>query len=201
MDLYDTPALFVRGAEEGDNAIPPEVEGGRFAPGASANGRQSRHGIPSTGTPESEPFKAVEQAGRIMPSSVTIPEKPAQGIYLAHELASDDASRSGIAGYLADLGRTHDNEQDLAAPVGSGRCRLVASMSGTFDDGLMLGMFHVKHSLAVSKARANALRLGACEGGLQTYPPDSQEGVKAHTPTPAVALPHKIAEAPAPKPE
>jgi len=98
---------------------------------------------------------------------------------------------------LTDLGRAHDDEQDLAAPVGSGRCRLVASMSDTF----ILGMFHVKHSLAVSKARANALRPGACEGGLQTYPPDSQEGVKAHTPTPAVALPHKIAESPAPKPE
>jgi len=76
MDLYDTPAFFVRGAEEGDNAIPPEVEGGRFAPGANANGRQSGHGIPSTGTPESEPFRAVEQAGRIMPSSGTIPQSP-----------------------------------------------------------------------------------------------------------------------------
>jgi len=118
MDLYDTPALSVRGAEEGDNAIPPEVEGGRFAPGASANRRQSGHGIPSTGTPESEPLKAVEQAGRIMPSSVTIPEKPAQRIYLAHELASDDASRNEMARYLTDPGRAHDDEQDLAAPVG-----------------------------------------------------------------------------------
>jgi hypothetical protein len=53
-----------------------------------------------------------------MPSSVTIPEKPAQRIYLAHELASDDASRNGMAKYLTDLGRAHDDEQDLAAPVG-----------------------------------------------------------------------------------
>jgi hypothetical protein len=69
-------AFFVRGAQRGDNATPPEVEGGRFAPDANANGRQSGHGIPSTGTPENEPFRAVEQAGRIMPSSVNIPESP-----------------------------------------------------------------------------------------------------------------------------
>jgi hypothetical protein len=69
-------AFFVRGAQRGDNTIPPEVEGGRFAPDANANGRQSGHGILSTGTPESEPFRAVEQAARIMPSSVTIPQSP-----------------------------------------------------------------------------------------------------------------------------
>jgi hypothetical protein len=82
-----------------------------------------------------------------MPLSVTILEKPAQRIYLAHELASDDASRNGTARYLTYLGRAHDDAQDLAAPVGGSSCRLVAGMSGTFDDGLTLGMLHVKHSL------------------------------------------------------
>jgi hypothetical protein len=118
MNLYDTPALFVRRAKNEDyNAIPPKVERGSLAPGANANGRQSGHSIPSTGTPKSEPLRAVEQTGRIIPSSVTIPEKPAQPIYLAHELASDDASRNERARYLTDPGRAHDNEQDLAAPV------------------------------------------------------------------------------------
>jgi hypothetical protein len=69
-------AFFARGTQRGDNAIPPEVEGGRFAPGATANSRQSGHSIPNAGTPESKPFKTVEQASRVMPSSVTIPQSP-----------------------------------------------------------------------------------------------------------------------------
>jgi hypothetical protein len=82
-------------------------------------------------------------------------------------------------------------------PLYAGSCRLVASMSDTF----ILGMFHVKHSLAVSKAQANILWPGTCGAGFRHIPPGSQGGVKAHALAPAVALPHKIAEAPAPKPE
>jgi hypothetical protein len=73
-----TPSMrfFVRGAQKGDNVIPLAVEGERLAMGVITNGRQSGHGIPSAGTPESKPFRAVRQASRVMPSSATIPQGP-----------------------------------------------------------------------------------------------------------------------------
>ena len=74
-----------------------------------------------------------------------------QGIYLTHELAFGDAPHGGIAGHLADLGHIHGDEQNPAAQVGRCRSRFIAGMASTYDDDVILGMFHVKHDLGFSR--------------------------------------------------